>query len=96
MFFIILLILVALAFEYVNGFHDAANAIATSVATRVLTARQAVTMAAICDLLGALAGTAVAVATVRASSSTVELVHFVCFDAATRSAYDREVGAPHR
>ncbi len=57
---ILLLILVALAFEYVNGFHDAANAIATSVATKVLTARQAVTMAASCDLLGALAGTAVA------------------------------------
>jgi len=60
MVFIIFLILVALAFEYVNGFHDAANAIATSVATRTLTARQAVTMAATCDLLGALTGTAVA------------------------------------
>lgn len=60
MTFIILLILVALAFEYVNGFHDAANAIATSVATRVLTARQAVTIAAVFNLLGAMAGTAVA------------------------------------
>jgi len=60
MVFILILILVALAFEYVNGFHDAANAIATSVATKVLTARQAVTVAATCDLLGALAGTAVA------------------------------------
>ncbi len=60
MTFILLLIVVALAFEYVNGFHDAANAIATSVATRVLTARQAVTLAAACDLLGALTGTAVA------------------------------------
>ena len=60
MIFIILLIVVALAFEYVNGFHDAANAIATSVATKVLTAKQAVTIAAVCDLLGALAGTAVA------------------------------------
>lgn len=60
MLFILFLIVVALAFEYVNGFHDAANAIATSVATKVLTARQAVTMAASCDLLGALAGTAVA------------------------------------
>jgi inorganic phosphate transporter, PiT family len=60
MAFIIFLIVAALAFEYVNGFHDAANAIATSVATRTLTARQAVTMAATCDLLGALTGTAVA------------------------------------
>jgi inorganic phosphate transporter, PiT family len=60
MLLIFFLILVALAFEYVNGFHDAANAIATSVATRVLTARQAVTLAATCDLMGAMAGTAVA------------------------------------
>lgn len=60
MTFILFLMVVALAFEYVNGFHDAANAIATSVATKVLTARQAVTMAAICDLCGALTGTAVA------------------------------------
>ncbi len=60
MAFIFFLIVVALAFEYVNGFHDAANAIATSVSTKVLTARQAVTLAACCDLLGALAGTAVA------------------------------------
>lgn len=60
MTFIILLILVALFFEYLNGFHDAANAIATSVATKVLTAKQAVTLAAVFNLLGALAGTAVA------------------------------------
>jgi PiT family inorganic phosphate transporter len=60
MTFIILLILVALVFEYLNGFHDAANAIATSVATKVLTAKQAVTLAAGFNLLGALAGTAVA------------------------------------
>jgi PiT family inorganic phosphate transporter len=57
---IALLIFAARAFEYVNGFHDAANAIATSVATRVLTARQAVLLAAACNLLGALAGTQVA------------------------------------
>jgi inorganic phosphate transporter, PiT family len=60
MVFIIFLILAAFVFEYVNGFHDAANAIATSVATKVLTPRQAVTMAAVFDLLGALTGTAVA------------------------------------
>jgi PiT family inorganic phosphate transporter len=60
MTFIILLIVVALCFEYLNGFHDAANAIATSVATKVLTAKQAVTLAACFNLLGALAGTAVA------------------------------------
>ena len=53
-------ILIALAFEYINGFHDTANAIATTVSTKVLTPRQAVAMAACCNLLGALAGVSVA------------------------------------
>jgi inorganic phosphate transporter, PiT family len=53
-------ILFGLVFEYVNGFHDSANAIATVVATRVLTPRQAILMAAVCNLIGALWGTAVA------------------------------------
>src|SRR5882757_7083544 len=53
-------ILVALAFEYINGFHDTANSIATVVSTKVLTPRQAVFMAACTNLLGALWGTAVA------------------------------------
>ncbi len=56
----LLVLLAALAFEYVNGFHDAANAIATVVSTRVLTARQAILMAAVFNLIGASAGTAVA------------------------------------
>jgi PiT family inorganic phosphate transporter len=60
MAFVFLLILVALGFEYMNGFNDSANAIATSVATKVLTAREAIIMASICDLIGALCGTAVA------------------------------------
>jgi len=53
-------ILLGLVFEYVNGFHDTANAIATVVSTRVLHPRQAVLMAAVCNLIGALLGTAVA------------------------------------
>lgn len=60
MFITLLIIVVALAFEFINGFHDTANAIATSVATKVLTPRQAVGLSAACNLLGALAGTAVA------------------------------------
>ena len=56
----LLVLLAALAFEYVNGFHDAANAIATVVSTRVLTARQAILMAAVFNLIGASMGTAVA------------------------------------
>src|SRR5213596_257223 len=47
-------------FEYSNGFHDAANAIATVVSTRVLTPRQAIAMAAFFNLTGALFGGAVA------------------------------------
>jgi PiT family inorganic phosphate transporter len=50
----------ALVFEYINGFHDTANSIATIVGTRVLTPRQAVVMAAFTNLIGALWGTAVA------------------------------------
>jgi PiT family inorganic phosphate transporter len=57
---IISVILVALVFEYINGFHDTANAIATSVSTKVLTPRQAILLSTIFNLIGALAGTAVA------------------------------------
>jgi len=57
---LVTVILVALVFEYINGFHDTANSIATVVSTKVLTPRQAVVMAAVTNLLGAMAGTAVA------------------------------------
>jgi inorganic phosphate transporter, PiT family len=57
---ILTVILVALVFEYINGFHDTANSIATVVSTKVLTPRQAVVLAASTNLLGALWGTAVA------------------------------------
>ena len=57
---VLVVILVALTFEYINGFHDTANSIATVVATKVLTPMQAVGLAAGMNLIGALAGTAVA------------------------------------
>ncbi len=60
MLLVLLVIVAALAFEFINGFHDTANAIATSVATKVLTPRQAILLSACFNLLGALAGTAVA------------------------------------
>jgi PiT family inorganic phosphate transporter len=56
----VLVLLAALAFTYINGFHDTANAIATVVSTKVLTPRLAVAWASIWNLMGALAGTAVA------------------------------------
>jgi len=55
-----LVVILGLAFEFVNGFHDAANAIATVVATRVLTPARAVLMAGVLNFLGAVSGTAVA------------------------------------
>jgi len=53
-------IVVALFFSYTNGFHDAANAIATSVSTRAWTPRAALLMAATMNVIGAMMGTAVA------------------------------------
>jgi PiT family inorganic phosphate transporter len=57
---IITVVLVALAFEYINGFHDTANSIATVVSTKVLSPRQAIVLAATTNLFGAMWGTAVA------------------------------------
>ena len=58
---VVILIAVALAFDFINGFHDAANSIATVVSTRVLTPGQAVIWAAAFNFLAAFTfGTAVA------------------------------------
>ena len=57
---LLIVILVALVFEYINGFHDTANSIATVVSTKVLSPRQAVVLAAVTNLCGALVGAAVA------------------------------------
>lgn len=54
------IVLLALAFDYINGFHDTANAIATVVSTGVLSGRNAILMAAILNFGGALMGTEVA------------------------------------
>jgi len=57
---LILVIVVALIFDFINGFHDTANAIATVVSTGVLRARSAIIMAATLNFVGAFSGTAVA------------------------------------
>lgn len=59
-FLLVLVIAVALTFDYINGFHDTANAIATVVSTRVLTPTVAIMMAASLNFVGALLGTGVA------------------------------------
>jgi PiT family inorganic phosphate transporter len=57
---IVVVIVTAMGFSYTNGFHDAANAIATSVSTRALTPRVALAMAAVFNLLGSFLGAKVA------------------------------------
>jgi PiT family inorganic phosphate transporter len=57
---VLLIIVVGLTFDFTNGFHDAANAIATSISTRALTPRTALAMAAVMNFLGAFLGTEVA------------------------------------
>jgi PiT family inorganic phosphate transporter len=57
---LIAILFLAVAFDFINGFHDTANAIATVVATRVLTPMQAILMAASLNFVGAMIGTAVA------------------------------------
>jgi PiT family inorganic phosphate transporter len=57
---VLCVVLVALIFEYINGFHDTANAVATSVATKVLTPAQAILLASVFNLVGALIGDEVA------------------------------------
>jgi inorganic phosphate transporter, PiT family len=57
---LVAVLVLAVIFDYTNGFHDTANAIATSVATRALTPRYAIIMATAFNFIGAFAGTAVA------------------------------------
>ena len=57
---LVIVLVLAVGFDFVNGFHDTANAIATVVATRVLTPTQAILMAASLNFAGAMVGTAVA------------------------------------
>src|SRR5262245_14691392 len=57
---LILVVVAALVFDYINGFHDAANAVATVVSTGVLPLRTAILLAALLNIIGAFSGTAVA------------------------------------
>lgn len=57
---LVLVIITALVFEYINGFHDSANAIATVVSTKVLSARAAILYAGVLNIAGAFLGTHVA------------------------------------
>jgi PiT family inorganic phosphate transporter len=69
---LLLLVVLGLAvlFDYINGFHDTANAIATSVSTRALKPEHAILMSATANFIGALTGTAVAI-TIASGLATV-------------------------
>ncbi len=81
---VVVVVALALGFDYTNGFHDAANAIATSVSTRALTPRAALLMAAAMNFTGALLGTEVAetiatsIVDLRDASSHQALVVVLC------------------
>lgn len=60
MILLILIIILALSFDFINGFHDTANAIATAVSTKALTLKRAIIMAAAMNFLGAVISTGVA------------------------------------
>jgi len=70
---VLVVIFAALVFEFINGFHDTANSIAASVATKALSPGQAVILAACMNLIGALMGTAVA-ATIATGIVNTEVV----------------------
>jgi PiT family inorganic phosphate transporter len=70
---VLVVVFVAFVFEFINGFHDTANSIAASVATKVLSPGQAVILAAVMNLIGALTGTAVA-ATIATGIVNVDVV----------------------
>jgi PiT family inorganic phosphate transporter len=60
MLMLVLVVLAALAFDYINGFHDTANAIATCVSTKALSVKAAIFMAAVLNFAGAMVSTKVA------------------------------------
>jgi PiT family inorganic phosphate transporter len=67
---LIVVLLLAVGFDYANGFHDTANAIATSVSTRALRPHYAILMSAAANFIGALTGTAVATTIAKGIATT--------------------------
>lgn len=57
---IVIIVLLTVAFDFINGFHDTATSVATSITTRALTPTKAIMLCAVCNFLGAFASTAVA------------------------------------
>lgn len=83
---VIIVVILALVFDYINGFHDTANAIATSVSTKALTPRQAVVVAAVFNLVGAWVGKKAVAATIGMGIVTPHLVTGEVISAALAAA----------
>jgi len=92
MFLLIVIVAVALAFDFTNGFHDSANAIATSISTRALSPRVALLMAAVLNMVGAFVSQNVAktvgkgIVTLPTDSQTVvlaALIGAICWNLVT-------------
>jgi PiT family inorganic phosphate transporter len=88
---VVLIVVFALAFDYINGFHDTANAIATVVSTRVLTPRNAIIMAACLNFVGALASTQVAKTV---ASGLVDTARFQVADLHQPGAFAAKLKSP--
>lgn len=76
-----IIVALALLFDYINGFHDTANAIATVVSTGVLSARNAIIMAAILNFGGALLGVQVATTIAKGIADSSQIVPVVVISA---------------
>jgi len=94
----IIVIILAVAFEYINGFHDSANAVATVVSTKALSPRSAILYAAFLNLFGALLGTHVAKTIgggiVEAGSVTQVVIACALFSAIIWNLFTWYVGLP--
>lgn len=71
---LVVIVLLAWTIDYINGFHDTANSIATVVSTGVLPGRQAVMMAAVLNFAGAMVGTKVAATIAKGMADTAVIV----------------------
>lgn len=78
---LILIIVIALFFVFINGFHDTANVVATPIATRSLSPYQAITIAAIFNFIGAFFGTGVAVTISKGLIDATLVTHTVLLSA---------------
>lgn len=86
----ILIVFFALAFDFINGFHDTANAIATAVSTKALKPRHAIIMAAVMNFVGAMTFTGVAKTITKDIASVHASEWFICNNGCSTCRYHME------